>query len=78
VAASSANPGDLHHRGLAATTVVSTRIRVVRSSFASAALTSSASLGPSTATDPHVLSASSMWSDAAPTRPARSGKTAAR
>jgi hypothetical protein len=38
---------------LAATPVVSTRIRVVRNSFASAALASSTSLSPSTAADPH-------------------------
>ena len=38
---------------MAHTTVVSTRIRLVRSSFASAALANRVSLSPSTATDPH-------------------------
>jgi hypothetical protein len=38
---------------LAATTVVSTRIRLVRSSFAAAAVASSASWSPSNAADPH-------------------------
>ncbi len=40
---------------LAGTTVVSARTRLVRSSFASAALASSASLSPSTVTDPHLV-----------------------
>ena len=38
---------------MAATTVVSARIRVVRNSLASAALANSASLSPSIAADPH-------------------------
>jgi len=38
---------------LAATTVVSTRIRLVRCSFAPAALANRVSLSPSTTADPH-------------------------
>ena len=62
----------------AGTTVASVRIRVVRNSFASAALASSASLHPATAAAPHRVVSFINVVGAAPARRSGSGRTAAR